>query len=57
MNQNLDVITNSSDRMKKGFSVIVNEKDEIIGGRHNEDVEIFQPIKHLSGEYSKWQYT
>ena len=57
MNKNLDAITNSSDRMKKGFSVIVNDKDEVIGGRHNEDVEIFQPIKHLSGEYSKWQYT
>lgn len=50
LNQNLDAITNSSDRMKKGFSVIVNDKDEVIGGRHNEDVEIFQPIKHLSGE-------
>lgn len=55
LNQNLDAITNSSDRMKKGFSVIVNDKDEVIGGRHNEDVEIFQPIKHLSGEQSKLQ--
>ena len=36
--------------MKKGFSVIVNDKDEVIGGRHNEEVEMFQPIKHLSGD-------
>ena len=53
LNKNLDAITNNSERMKKGFSVIVNDKDEVIGGRHNEDVEIFQPIKHLSGEQSK----
>ena len=36
--------------MKKEFSVIVNDKDEVIGGRHNEEVEMFQPIKHLSGD-------
>ena len=29
LNQNLDAITNNSERMKKGFSVIVNDKDEI----------------------------
>ena len=50
LNQNLDAITNNSERMKKGFSVIVNDKDEVIGGRHNEEVEMFQPIKHLSGD-------
>ena len=50
MNQNLDAITHNSERMKKGFSVIVNDKDEVIGGRHNEEVEMFQPIKHLSGD-------
>ena len=50
LNQNLDAITNNSERMKKGFSVIVNDKDEVIGGRHNGELEMFQPIKHLSGE-------
>ena len=49
MNQKFNAITDNSDRIKKGFSVIVNDKDEVIGGRNNEEVEMFQPIKHLSG--------
>ena len=34
--------------IKKKFSVIVNDKEQIIGGR-TENEAIFQPIKHLSG--------
>ena len=39
-----------ADCPKKNFSVIVNDKEQIIGGR-TEDEAIFQPIKHLSGEF------
>ena len=45
-NQNID--QEKPDGLKKKFSVIVSDKEQIIGGR-TEDEAIFQPVKHLSG--------
>ena len=50
LNENLDASANNLNRMKKEFNVIVNGTDEVIGGRNNEEGQMFQPIKHLSGK-------
>ena len=50
LNENFDASANNLNRMKKEFNVIVNGTDEVIGGRNNEEGQMFQPIKHLSGK-------
>jgi len=36
-------------KFKKEFNIIVDDKDELIGGRRDDEGQILQPIKHLSG--------
>ena len=46
LNQNFDAVTRGDSKMKKEFSVLVND----IGGRPSKDGQMLQPIKHLSGK-------
>ena len=43
-------LNNESIKYKKEFSIIVDDKDELIGGRTDDDGQMLQPIKHLSGK-------
>ena len=42
---------NGTKKSKIEYSDVIDDKDDIIGGRREEDSQILQPIWHLSGTY------
>ena len=48
--ENTESVNNNQKRMAKiEYSDVIVDKDELIGGRREEDGQILQPIRHLSG--------